>query len=77
MNLKPKPTDSQETAVSRSKNILETRKSTIWAGVNYQLQRRRKTGAYWYAFWHDATAGKTRSKYIGKDFRELTEADFI
>lgn len=31
---------------------------------------------YWYAYWHDAQTGKTRSKYIGRQFRELTEDEF-
>lgn len=76
-NRKPKPTDKPaNTAVSQSQAILETRKSELWQGVTYQLQRRRK-GQYWYAFWHDATAGKTKSKYIGKLFRELNEDDFF
>lgn len=29
-------------------------------------------GPYWYAYWWDAERGKTRSKYIGKEFRRIS-----
>jgi hypothetical protein len=45
------------------------------ADVAYQLQKRGQR-QYWYAFFHDAATGKTRSKYVGKAFRELTGSDF-
>ena len=72
-----KPTDKQDKpARSGSKNILEIRQSKLWQGVSYQLQKRGKQGAYWYAFYHDGGKGRTVCKYLGKEHRELTEADF-
>ena len=76
MSKKMKPTDKPQAATgSKSPNILETRKSDVWRGVTYQLQKRGQR-QYWYAFFHDAASGKTRSKYVGKTFRELNDSDF-
>lgn len=82
----PKPTD---TAVSQHQRwAVESRRSSLWQGVVYQRERRAcgkscKTclqegghGPYWFAYWHDSQQNKTRSRYIGKQFREITSDEF-
>jgi len=38
--------------------------------VTYSQQKRRN-GLYWYAYWTDPQTGKKKSKYIGKEFKEI------
>lgn len=88
MERKPKPTDKPldlGPRPSRSRQIVEIRKSEVWVGVTYQLVRKKRYNSkgavysknpYWYAYWRDSEIGRTRCKYIGRDFRELSEGDF-
>lgn len=72
-------TEPAETAVPSA--IIEKRPSAIWQGVTYHLKRVKRGGkftntAYWYAYWHDQASGKTKTKYVGREFGELEEKDF-
>jgi hypothetical protein len=81
---RPKPTDRPRDTAAKpgSGLVVEVRPSQVWEGVTYQLaHNRRRDGSrsprpYWRAYWHDARRNKTRSKYIGLNFRELTEDEF-
>jgi hypothetical protein len=70
-----------------SRNVLETRTGSD--GIHTVLYQRERVrcgkkgcpcttatgrlhGPYWYAYWK--VGGRTRKKYIGKDFRELAPA---
>jgi len=69
--------------------IVETRTGrTLSRGVTYELERVRCNkpkcgrckrgpvhGPYWYAYW--TTEGRTRKKYIGKNFREVTTDEVL
>lgn len=81
---KPKPTDNPpQTAVKPGGGlVVEVRPSEVWQGVTYQLAHNKlasgkpSNNPYWRAYWHDAKSNRTRSKYIGKEFRELGEDEF-
>ena len=81
---KRKPTDRPAETAADSP-IVERRKSELWEGVVYQLSHNVTINArgrtlskrpYWRAYFHDAQTGRTTSRYIGLEFRELKESDF-
>lgn len=37
--------------------------------------RRATHGPYWYAYFRESLTGKLRSRYVGKEWRELDERD--
>jgi hypothetical protein len=77
---RPKPTDRLADRAAQSDLIAASRPSEVWRGVTYlqafEERDGKRYGPYWRAYWHDAKAGRTRSKYIGREFRELREEDF-